>query len=135
MRTLKVTGGTCSTWSLSQPPGTWAVGHCQVRGPEGSRELYHPGCTQVAWGTPGAFWGCSCSSPGLAQLAGTLSSCENYSPLSLPTWKQPSSSGVPWERALFFTRAKATCPRKSACTFCAPQTLQNLFKHLNCFVM
>lgn len=35
--TLKVTVGTCSTWSLSQPSGPWA--HSQVMGAKVSEKL------------------------------------------------------------------------------------------------
>lgn len=54
--------GTCSTWSLSQPLGTWA--HSQVMGAASDCRK------QVApRGTPGASCGRSCSSLGQEQLA------------------------------------------------------------------
>lgn len=54
--------GTCSTWSLSQPLGTWAPS--QVMGAASDCRK------QVAQrGTPGAYYGRSCSSLGQEQLA------------------------------------------------------------------
>lgn len=71
--------GTCSTWSLSQPLGTWAPS--QVMGAASDCRK------QVAQrGTPGAYYGHSCSSLGQEQLAEARGPPPGRAPRSSPTW-------------------------------------------------
>lgn len=120
--TLKVTVGTCSTWSLSQPSGPWA--HSQVMGAKVSEKLCY------LWLQKLGHMGASRELPtAAAATSGTAGWClvssSSYSPPSSTTWT-PVFSGAQasWERAPFLTpvwrklptksqpTARATCPWK-----------------------